>query len=96
MKDTPPTFGKLGYVFDIAENNEIDVTVGVVGITISENLKDHIVSTEVMNDDSKSFSIDANGNLKVIYLFPIKPFLTIGFLVFSRDIKWEHLAGIGK
>ena len=69
VKDTPPKFKKLGYVFDIVENNKVEATVGVIDIIISENLKNHLVSTEVMNDDSESFLIDANGNVKVILYF---------------------------
>ena len=61
LAHTPSTFGKFQYVFNITKNYEVDPAVSV-SIIISENLKDHSIRAEIMNDESISFSTDVNGN----------------------------------
>ena len=65
VSDTPPKFGKLGYVFNITENNEVGATIGRIDITATENLKNNVIKTEILNDDHMAFSIDVKGNVKV-------------------------------
>jgi len=65
VSDIPPKFDRLGYAFNITENNP-DVAVGSIAVTASKNLKDEKIIVSVINDESNLFIIDRkNLQLKV-------------------------------
>ena len=68
ITDIPPKFDRLGYHFNITENNQANAQIGVIHVKASKNLKDERIVVSVINDDTKNFFIEGNV-LKVRSLF---------------------------
>lgn len=63
--DTPPQFDKLGYSFNITENNEPNAVLGQIIVRSTKNLIDKKIIVTVINDVSNNFFVDGNNYLKV-------------------------------
>ena len=57
ISDIPPKFDKLGYHFNITENNEANAMVGRILVEASANLKHEKIMVSVINDETKNFFI---------------------------------------
>lgn len=65
LTDTPPQFEKLGYVFNVSENNEKFTHLGNLNVKATENLKSHKMELRILNDDHNAFTVDEKFNIKV-------------------------------
>lgn len=63
--DTPPKFEKLGYEFEINENEPYGKVIGHIRVKTSNNLKDKRVNMQLINAAPGVFRLDNNGNLSV-------------------------------
>lgn len=80
--DTPPQFNKLGYTFNITENNEKNIALGQIIVRSTKNLVDKKIVVTVINDASNDFFVDGNNYLKV-------PFF-LYFLSFVVGLRWSR------
>ena len=71
--DTPPQFEKLSYLFSIEENNLIDSKFGELTVKTTENLKNKVVLTKILNGPTSIFKLDNKGVLTVSIIFSLYP-----------------------
>lgn len=85
-KDTPPQFDKLGYLFNITENNKIGEVIDKIKITATENLRGKSIQTMILNDERNAFSIDNNQEIKVVIYALLASFNFFLFLTFHLHV----------